>query len=175
MINWGSLIILAFGPFFTALLTMTKLSQTTVNWILKQSGHDFFHDYYWILKQDMIRILKQWRHDFSGKHLCDGYCVDIMWYLCVDVKVQRRVIQFCKASLRISYVLCFKNYETCFLFHLKSSFLSRDIQGFGNFFPFLYILFRLERTSVHTFQTGKNKWKWNNLWCHGLNCINVQM
>ena len=25
--------------------------------------------------QDMIRILK---HDFSGKHLCDGYCMDIM-------------------------------------------------------------------------------------------------
>ena len=22
--------------------------------------------------QDMIRILKQSRHDFSGKHLCDG-------------------------------------------------------------------------------------------------------
>ena len=38
--------------------------------------------------QDMIRILKQWRHDFSGKHLCDGYCMDIMWCLCVKVKIQ---------------------------------------------------------------------------------------
>ena len=37
--------------------------------------------------QDMIRILKQWRHDFSGKHLCDGYCMDIMWCLCVEVKI----------------------------------------------------------------------------------------
>ena len=27
-----------------------KLSQATVNWILKRSGHDFFPDYYWILK-----------------------------------------------------------------------------------------------------------------------------
>ena len=27
---------------------------------------------------DMIRILKQSRHDFSGKHLCDGDCMDIM-------------------------------------------------------------------------------------------------
>ena len=26
----------------------------------------------------MIRILKKSRHDFSGKHLCDRYCVDIM-------------------------------------------------------------------------------------------------
>ena len=25
--------------------------------------------------QDMVRILKQARHDFSGKHLCDGYCM----------------------------------------------------------------------------------------------------
>ena len=51
-------------------------------WILKQSGHDFCHDYYWILKQSgNDRILKQWGHDFSGKHLCVGYCMDIMWYL----------------------------------------------------------------------------------------------
>ena len=30
----------------------------------------------------MIRILKQWRHNFSGKDLCDGYCIDIMWFFC---------------------------------------------------------------------------------------------
>ena len=35
--------------------------------------------------QGMIRILKQWRHDFSGKHLCD--CMDIMWCLCLEVKI----------------------------------------------------------------------------------------
>ena len=28
--------------------------------------------------RDIIRILKQSGHDFSGKHLCDGYCMDIM-------------------------------------------------------------------------------------------------
>ena len=33
------------------LFSLAKLSQVTVNCILKQSGHDFFHDYYWILKQ----------------------------------------------------------------------------------------------------------------------------
>ena len=36
---------------------------------------------------DMNRILKQRRNDFSGKHLCDEYCVDIMWILCVEVKI----------------------------------------------------------------------------------------
>ena len=38
--------------------------------------------------QDMIKIIKQWRYDFSGKHyLCDGYCMDIMWCLCVEFKI----------------------------------------------------------------------------------------
>ena len=42
--------------------------------------------------------------------------------------------------------------EKCFLFHLKSSFRSRDIQIFVIFsHPF------------HTFQIQKDKWKWNNL------------
>ena len=82
------------------------------------------HCYYWILSQDlffffmitagslnsqgMIRIHKQSRHDFSGKNLCDGYCMDIMWYLCVEVKIQHRVIWFCKASLRICYTSLFE-------------------------------------------------------------------
>ena len=42
--------------------------------------------------QDMIRILKQSGHDFSGKHLCDGYCMDIMRCLCVEIKIQQRAI-----------------------------------------------------------------------------------
>ena len=42
--------------------------------------------------------------------------------------------------------------EKCFLFHLKSSFRSRDIQ--------IYVIFSLH---FHTFQTQKGKWKCNNL------------
>ena len=43
------------GHFFTVLLGLVKLSQATVNWILKQSVQDFFHDYDWILNgKDMI-------------------------------------------------------------------------------------------------------------------------
>ena len=42
--------------------------------------------------------------------------------------------------------------EKCFLFHLKNSFLSRDIQFF--------VIFSLP---FHAFQIQKNKWKWNNL------------
>ena len=48
-------------------------------WTLKQSGHDFFYDYYGSLNSpDMIRFPKQSRHNFSGKHLWDGYCMYIM-------------------------------------------------------------------------------------------------
>ena len=50
-----------------------------------------------------------------------------------------------------------------FLFHQKSSFCSRDIQNFCSFFPF------------HTFQIQKDKRKWNNLGCHKLASINLQM
>ena len=54
--------------------------------------------------------------------------------------------------------------EKCFLFHLKSSFRSRDIQ--------VFVVFSL---SFHTFQIQKVKWKWNNLGCHEMTCINLQM
>ena len=57
-----------------------------------------------------------------------------------------------------------KTVKKCFLFHLKSSFHSRDIQ--------IFVIFPI---SFHTFQIQKNKWKWNNLWCHELACINLQV
>ena len=46
----------------------------------------------------------------------------------------------------------FKNHEKCFLFDLKSSFCSQDIQ----FLVFFSLPF-------HTFQIQKDKWKWNSL------------
>ena len=50
---------------------------------------------------DIIRILKQSGHVFSGKRFCDGYFMDIMWHLCMEVNIQQRVEWFCeKASLR---------------------------------------------------------------------------
>ena len=49
--------------------------------------------------QDMIRILKQSRHDFSSKHLCDGYCMDIMVWI---------LSWFFKSFLRICYVSLFE-------------------------------------------------------------------
>ena len=51
-----------------------------------------------------------------------------------------------------------------FLFHLKSSFHSQDFQ--------IFLIFSL---SFHNFQIQKDKWKINNLWCHELACINLQM
>ena len=34
--------------------------------------------------------------------------MDILWGLCVEVKIQQRVIWFCKASLSICYVSLFE-------------------------------------------------------------------
>ena len=53
--------------------------------------------------QDMIRILKQLRHDFSGKHLCGGYFMDVMLFMCGGQNSW-----FCKASLIICYVSLFE-------------------------------------------------------------------
>ena len=48
----GNLIFLALKPFFTVWLGMVEIEPGhCYYWILKQSGHDYFHDYCWILKQ----------------------------------------------------------------------------------------------------------------------------
>ena len=67
-------------------------------WYFQSLGHFLLFDWGWsnwarplligsLHSQDRIRILKQSRHDFSGKHSCDGFCMDIMWCLCVEVKI----------------------------------------------------------------------------------------
>ena len=101
---WGNSIFLAFRLFFTVWLGMVKLSQVAVNWILKSQGMiSVMITTGSLNNQNMTRILKQWRHDFSGRHLHDRYCMDIIWYLCVDQNSW-----FCKACLRICYVSLFE-------------------------------------------------------------------
>ena len=87
-----------------------KLSQATVNIgsLNSQDIISFMITTGSLNSEDMIRILKQSRHDFSGKHLCDGYCMCIMCCLCVEVKIQSRAILLCKASLRISSASLFE-------------------------------------------------------------------
>ena len=75
------------------------------------------------------------------------------------------------SALMVSYFLSnlyfftnwwpFSNYENFFLFNRKSYFRSQFIQ--------FLVIFSLP---LHT---SKFKWKWNNLWCHELTCINLQM
>ena len=38
-----------------------------------------------------------------------------------------------------------------------------------------YSVFAIFSLPFHTFQIQKDYWKWNNLWCHELACINLQM
>ena len=51
-----------------------------------------------------------------------------------------------------------------FVSYIESSFCSRDIQ--------IFVIFSLY---FHTFQIQKGKWESNNLLCHEMNCINLQM
>ena len=61
-------------------------------------------------------------------------------------------------------MIAFQKLRKMFLISSKSSFRSRDIQ--------IFVIFPLP---LHTFQIQKNKWKWNNLWCHELAYINYQV
>ena len=107
---WGNLIFLVFSLFFTVWFDMVKLSQATVNWILNSQGMiSFMITTESLNNQDMTRILKQWRHDFFGKHLRNRCCMDIIWCLCGGQKWR-----FCKASLRICYVSLFE-YKVCWM------------------------------------------------------------
>ena len=102
-IIWGNLIFLAFSHFLLLdwawsnwarpLLIGSLNSQDMISFMIttgslnSQDMISFMITTGSLNGQDMIRILKQWRHDFLGKHLCDGYCMDIMWCLCVEVKI----------------------------------------------------------------------------------------
>ena len=90
------------------------------------------------------------------------------WYVICKYAESSRV----KACVRYFYQIFIfspngsplKPIKNVFLFHLKSSFHSQNIQIFVIFsFPF------------HTFQIQMDKWKWNNLLCHELTRINLQM
>ena len=84
---WGNLIFL--GLFLLIHWAWLKLRQATftIGSLNSQDMIYFMITAGYLNSQDMIRIVKQSRHDFSGKHLCDG---------------------FCKASLRICYVSLFE-------------------------------------------------------------------
>ena len=79
-----------FRSLFNVLFDAVKIEPGyCYSWIFKSPGHDFIHIIATgsLNSQDMIKILKQSVHDFSGKRLCDGHCMKI---LC-DVYVWRSI------------------------------------------------------------------------------------
>ena len=120
---WDNSIFLAFKLFFTVWLGMVKLSQVTVNWILNSQGMiSFMITTGSLNNQDMTRILKQWIHDFSGKHLRDRYYMDVIWCLCGGQNSW-----FCNASLRICYVHFFEYIGPWMLKTYKMPFVDQKI------------------------------------------------
>ena len=68
----------AWSNWARSLLTGSLNSQDMISFMITNGS---------LNSQGMIRTLKQWRRDFLGKHLCRGYCMDIMWCSCVEVKI----------------------------------------------------------------------------------------
>ena len=104
---WSNLIFL--GHFLLFDGAWSKLIQATVTTesLNSQGMISFMITTGSLNSQDMIRIFKQSGYDFLGKR--DGYFVDIMWCVCVEVNIQQRVDWFCeKSSLRICCVIMFE-------------------------------------------------------------------
>ena len=94
---------------------------------------------------------------------------DIQIFLSKVFKI--RIVTLLKLVSAIFYQILFfpqmialQKLWTMFFILSKKLFLFSRYSNFWIFsFPF------------HNFQTQKDKWKWNNLWCHELACINLQM
>ena len=100
-------------------------------------------------------IIKQSRHDFSGKHLCGGYCMDIMSCLCAEVKIQQKVIWLCKGSLRICFCVCvFLNFFLFTLFRVRFFCLQFTLQQLIQ--PDLEFRFIVTSQLGHSIQLGSS-------------------
>ena len=114
---------------------------------------------------------KKWKSYDQNKYCkyCKYSALVLLWTVFLSAYPLISSFQLVKACVRY-YLLNFifspndSPYEKCFLFDLKGSFRSRDIQ--------IFVIFSLP---FHCFQIQKDKWKWNNLWCDQLTCINLQM
>ena len=97
---------------------------------------------------------KKWTFNFSSRKI-EMWSLKRNWRSVINQKLSVCMYNYLKLVSAIFYQififftkwLPFKNFEECFLFHLKSSFYSRDIH-FLVIFPFLSKLFRFKRTNA---------------------------
>ena len=75
---WGNLIFLGHFLLFDGMWSKLIQATVTIRSFNSQSMISFMITTGSLNSQGMIRILKQSEHDFSGKHLCDEYFMDIM-------------------------------------------------------------------------------------------------
>ena len=74
------------------------------------------------------------------------------------------IFKACLRNYLSNFYFFAKNCKKCFFISSKKLFSFKKYSNFCNFsLPF------------NSFQIQKNKWKWNNLWCHELAKINLQM
>ena len=102
---WDNLIFLAFRPFFYCLIGHGQIwaRPLLIGFLNNKDMISFMITTGSLNSQDMIRILKQWRHDFLGKYLCWIFYEYYVMFMCGGQNSW-----FCKASLRICYISLFE-------------------------------------------------------------------
>ena len=106
---WGNLIFWGHFLLFDWVWSKLSLTTVTIGSLTSQDMISFMITTGSLNSQEMIRILKQSGNDFLGKRLFNGYCMDIMWSLCMEVSIHQKVVWFYEeASLGICYVILFE-------------------------------------------------------------------
>ena len=141
------------------------------------------------MSEDMLFVLFQ--QHFIKKSI-SGKCnlavetllvnlIDLSWWPFVSAEIYN----FVKSNTP-SWVL-FTFFKACVIFYQIFIFSPNDRPSTMKLWKMFFIsskkLFSFSSYSnfcifslpFHTFQNQKYKWKWNNLWCHNLACINLQM
>ena len=119
--------------------------------------HITLHLVFWI---DCSLIILKW---FGNAHPCQRKLNWIVTHM-QEINLKLASAIFYQIFIFSTNDSLSKTVKNVLKFHLKSSFRSRDIKIFCNF-----------PLPLHTSQIQMNKWKWNNLWCHKLACINLRV
>ena len=123
------------------------------NWRKRWVSEAYMHSPKHSLKQDVLQLIP-WGISWGIPHFLSPVPpIPIQGFIQVRPKQIMMVILKLVSAIFLYFTkrMYLKNYGKCFLFHLMSSFRSRNIQVFVIFF-----------LSFHIFQIQRDRWNWNN-------------
>ena len=102
---------------------------------------------------------------FTGKHLCwSFFLIKLAWRHATLLKRDSNTkLKFFIKFLFFHQMIAIQKLWKMLFFISSEKLFSR------------YSHFCIFSLPFHIFQIQKGKWKWNNLWCHELACINLQL